>query len=249
MNSRTVTVSLLALVFTSFFPVIAFADTTPTSVSLGGGSVDLIYSATVPLNQNFTIVVLPDTQGYVKDYPWLFDAQTAWIIENKDVLNIVFVTHLGDLVDRPQNLTEWENANTSMSKLDGNVPWAVLLGNHDIFYGDTTNYNTYFGVERFSGNMWFGGTYKTGDNTNSYQLFSAGGDDYLIFHLQYNPSDDMLFWANNVIDQYPSRRVIVSTHDYINGPYDSYKRSDVGEKIWCTLIKQHADQIFLVLSG
>lgn len=205
-----------------------------------------------PLNENFTIVVLPDTQGYVDGYPWLFGNQTQWIVDNKETLNIVFVTHLGDVVDSYGNITQWEYANASMSKLDGNVPWGVLPGNHDGYYGepsDLTNYDKYFGYERFSIESWYGGAYKTGDNTNSYQQFSAGGDNYLIFHIQYDPSDDVLFWASNVIDQHPDSRVIVSTHDYITGPYEPDQRSDIGERIWYSLIRQHTDQIFLVLCG
>lgn len=75
-----------------------------------------------PLTENFTIVVLPDTQGYTQDYPWLFDNQTQWIVDNKEALNIVFVTHLGDLVNSYGNITQWEYANCSMSKLCDNVP-------------------------------------------------------------------------------------------------------------------------------
>ena len=204
------------------------------------------------MNENFTIIVLPDTQGYTQIYPWLFDNQTQWIVDNAEELNIVFVTHLGDLVDSYGNITQWEYANSSMSKLDDNVRWAVLPGNHDGYYGepnDLANYNNYFGYERFSGKSWYGGTYKTGDNTNSYQLFSAGGDDYLILHLQYDPSDTILAWANNVIENYPTRRVIISTHDYINWWWMSNFRSNIGEKIWQKLVKPHADQIFLVLCG
>jgi len=204
-----------------------------------------------PSNENFTIVVLPDTQGYSKWYPWLFDNQTQWIVDNKEALNIVFVTHMGDLIDHPDNITEWENANRSMSKLDGNVPWGVSPGNHDQCYEfyDLPNFSKYFGYDRFSGESWYGGNYPAGSNANSYQLFSAGGDDYLILHLRWDPDDDMLLWASNVIGQYPDRRVIVSTHDYLVGFTKLGQRSDVGERVWHSLIKPHADQIFLVLCG
>lgn len=202
-----------------------------------------------PSNENFTLIVLPDTQGYVKYYPWILDNQTQWIVDNKEALNIVFVTQLGDLVDRPYNITEWENANRSMSKLDGNVPWGVLPGNHDMFEDNLTNYNMYFGYDRFSAEAWYGGAYSVGDNANYYQLFSAGGDDYLILQLQYNPSDDVLYWASNVIDAYPDRKVIVATHDYLMGFRLLDQRSDIGERIWHSLVKPHADQVFLVLCG
>jgi parallel beta-helix repeat protein len=170
--------------------------------------------------------------------------------DNVDALNIVFVTHLGDLVEHPLNVSEWENANRSMSILDGHVSWAVLPGNHDMLDYNLTLYNTYFGYDRFSDESWYGGAYKAGDNGNSYQLFSAGGEDYLILHLQYNPSDDILYWASSIIGAYPTRRVVVSTHDYCIGcPNLSKIAVDIGEHIWHSLVKPHADQIFLVLSG
>ena len=242
-------VALLILGFATLSLTLIIVDGTANPIVSDEESGTLFISTVNPLTENFTLVVLPDTGGYTKKYPWLFDNQTQWVADNKEELNIVFVTQLGDLVSSGDNLTQWENANRSMSKLEGNVPWGVLPGNHDIFYGDSTNYDAYFGYDRFSDKSWYVGAYKSGDNANSYQLFSAGGDDYLIFYLQYKPSDDVLFWSSNVIDQYPDRRVIVSTHDYIMGPFNSNRRSDIGERIWHSLIKQHADQIFLVLCG
>lgn len=252
MNPRhAATAALLILAFAILFSSLTLVNgTTNPIVSEESGT--LFVSTDNPLNENFTIVVVPDTQGYTRYYPWLFDNQTQWITDNLEELNIIFVTHLGDLVDSYGNITQWEYANASMNKLGDNVRWAVLPGNHDGYYGDPSdleNYDKYFGCERFSGKSWYGGTHETGNNRNSYQLFSAGGDDYLIFHIQYDPSDDVLFWASNIIDQHPNRRVIVSTHDYIKGPADPDRRSNIGERIWHSLIRQHADQIFLVLCG
>ncbi|MEJ2240944.1 MAG: metallophosphoesterase [Candidatus Bathyarchaeota archaeon] len=199
--------------------------------------------------KDFTLIVLPDIGGYVLNYPWIFENQTQWITQNIEKLNIVFVSQLGDLVSNGDNITQWEIANQSMSKLDDKIPWATLPGNHDVYYGNSTNYETFFGSNRFKNQNWYGGTYKPNSNSNSYQLFSAGGDNYIIFHIQYKPTDDILFWTKNVIDQYPDRRVIISTHDYINGPFNSNQRSEIGERIWYNLIKQYSNRIFLVLCG
>jgi hypothetical protein len=196
--------------------------------------------------ENFTIVVLPDTQVYSQSYPAIFSNQTQWITNNVGKMNVLFVTHEGDLVNTWNSATEWQNANNAMSKLDNNVPWGVLPGNHDYSStGDVTYYNTYFGYSRFSGKSWYGGAYQTNNNTNSYQLFSSGMDDYLIFHFQNNPSDAVLSWANTTISNYLHRRVIVTTHDYLSGT----SRSTSGEHIWSKFIKPHADQVFLVLCG
>jgi hypothetical protein len=227
------------------------ATQVPTSVTL---SVDVsdpegdpmnvsFYQTTAPV-ENFTIIVLPDTQHYSEGYPLIFDNQTQWIVDNIGNMNIIFVTHEGDIVDN-NVIIEWENANHSMSILDGNTPWAVLPGNHDGANVDLTNYNTYFPYSRFSMEDWYGGAYLD-NNANNYELFSMGEDDYLIFHFQYHPSDAVLAWANDTIDTYSTRRVIVVTHDYLT---TSGTRSTEGDHIWNSFVSHHADQIFLVLCG
>lgn len=197
--------------------------------------------------KNFTIVVLPDTQIYSQKYPWIFDNQTKWIAENKERLNIVFVSHLGDLVEHWDSITEWENANRSMSKLDNKVPWGVSPGNHDGFDGNLTHFDEYFGYDRFKDKSWYAGAYKE-TNTNSYQLFSAEREDYLIFHLQYSPNEDVLAWADTIINEYPDRWVIISTHRYMVGHGTNGLAPD-GERIWERIVETHADQVILVLSG
>ena len=122
-------VAIVLLVLT-----LAFAPIYQNSFSIGQTTQLLpasYVSGASSLLENFTIVVLPDTQGYSQDYPWIFNNQTQWIADNVESQNIIFVTQLGDLVNIPYDLTQWENANQSMSTLDGKVPWAVLPGNHD----------------------------------------------------------------------------------------------------------------------
>ena len=174
--------------------------------------------------ENFSIIVLPDTQHYPEKYPWIFDNQTEWIVQNIEQLNIVFVSHLGDIVEHWNNTPEWENANRSMSKLDDVVSWGVLPGNHDGFNGNFANYNKYFGYDRFKDESWYGGAYQK-NNTNSFQLFSSGEEDYLIFHLQQSPNDDVLAWVNTTIDEYSNRWVIISTHRYMVGHGTNERRS------------------------
>jgi len=123
-----------------------------------------------------------------------------------------------------------------------------LLGNHDGIGPNDNNYETYFGSNRFSDNIWYGGGYQNIGRSN-YQLFSAGGDDYLLLNIQYDPNNEVLLWANDVIDQYPLRRVIVSTHDYIEWIWFGNWRSPIGQRIYDKLVSEHADQIFLVLCG
>lgn len=56
--------------------------------------------------EDFTIIVLPDTQLYAQNYPDIFTAQIKWIIDNEAEENTVFVTHLGDIVNTADIVTQ-----------------------------------------------------------------------------------------------------------------------------------------------
>ena len=159
----------------------------------------------------FTIVALPDTQHYSEAFPQIFTAQTQWIVNNKDARNIVFVTHEGDVVEHYNLLSEWQAANTSMSLLDGVVPYGIGPGNHDV---PTTYFNQFFPFTRYQSEPWYGGHYGT-TNDNNYQLFSAGGMDFVIVHLTYCPTAAVVSWADSVYKAHPDRVGIFTTHAYL----------------------------------
>jgi hypothetical protein len=196
--------------------------------------------------ENFTIIVLPDTQYYSASYPAIFDNQTQWIVNNAVGMNVLFVTHEGDIIDGFSSTAQWDNANHSLSILDnGNFGWGFGPGNHDLnMDSDTTQINLYFGTSRFTGKTWYGGCLG-GDNANNYEFFNNGPDEYLILHLQYNPSIAILQWANSTLTANPGKRVILVTHEYLSGS----SRDSVGNTIWNNFIRYHTDQIFLVLCG
>ncbi len=50
-------------------------------------------------NSDFTIVAMPDTQKYAERFLPAFAAQTQWVVDNKDALNIAHVMQLGDCVE------------------------------------------------------------------------------------------------------------------------------------------------------
>jgi hypothetical protein len=188
---------------------------------------------------SWTLVVLPDTQAFSWLYPDLFRGQTSWIVTNKDRYNIKYVLHEGDIVDH--NLpNEWANGQSAMSILDGVVPYAMAVGNHDYgegpdgpFINRGTYLTNYFPATNFMTWPTFGGLMDSNTLCNSYHLFSAGGVDWLILSLEYSPRDSTLAWANQVASNYPSRRIILLTHDYLN--YGD-TRDLCGENIWRKLV-------------
>lgn len=204
---------------------------------------------------DFTIIALPDTQHYSETYPEIYLSQTQWIVDNKDALNIAFVTHLGDIVQHNDMIPEeWVAADAAMSLLDDVVPYGVLPGNHDMQAdGQAENYQKYFPASRYEDQEWWGGSFS--QNKNNYQLFSAGGDDYLTLHLQFCPTTEAINWANQIVQEHREKKVIISTHAFLY--YDAKRMTkckihsdgDVNpEQMWGKLIKNNVN-IFIVLSG
>jgi predicted MPP superfamily phosphohydrolase len=191
--------------------------------------------------ENFTIVALPDTQFYSESYPMIFENQTEWIVQNENILNIVFVAHLGDIVNVSSQDYQWQNADNAMSILDGKVPYGILPGNHDV----GTEYERYFPASRYEWYSYWGGSYDS-TNKNNYQLFSAGGMDFIALNLQYNPPTDVLSWADNVLSEYSDRRAIISTHSYLN-TNGSFTDTG-GTRIYNNVVVPE-NNVFLVLCG
>jgi hypothetical protein len=181
---------------------------------------------------SFTLVVIPDTQGYLgqgtKKTPDstepvsnpVFTRHVKWITDHLADQRIVFVSHVGDIVDK-SNANEWGIARECLDVLHGKVPYSVTVGNHDMKgSGDSSLFQKSFGAERFRDFAWYGGCFEparstpelSGNNANSYQLFSAGGLDFIHLSLECNAPDDVLAWADALLTKHASRRALITTH-------------------------------------
>lgn len=212
----------------------------------------------------FSIIALPDTQRYSYYNPALFYAQTEWVRENREKLNIRFVIHLGDIVDENTD-AEWVVADKAMGTLDGIVPYSVAPGNHDMskvngkVIHNSSKFNAIFPPLRFKGKSWYGG-HKGVTNENNYCFFSAGGRDFMVVSLEFGPSDETLRWANELLARQRDKSVIVATHCYMYsddtrvGEGDRYNphkhdpKFNDGEQMWDKFVRRH-ENIFLVISG
>lgn len=200
-------------------------------------------SAGIKVNdQNgFTIITLPDTQFYSAKFPQIFYQQTEWVANNVQSLNCKFVIHLGDIVDRSRDLSQWKVAQQAMSALDNKVPYCFAIGNHDM---PTGNFNNNFPLARYENKKWFGGSFNQ-TNDNTYHTFDAAGMKFLIVSLQYDPNKPQLVdWANKVVEQHPNHRVIIATHSYL----DRNRFTPQGRQLWDNVVKKHKN-ILLVLCG
>jgi hypothetical protein len=166
----------------------------------------------------FTIALIPDPQNESESYPAVFNAATQWIANNRIANNIVFATTTGDMVNNSSSTTQYGNADAAIDILDnGGVWYSVSPGNHDTEMG-TTYYANYFGVSRYTSHLvsnggWFGGSY---DDYNTYSLFSASGNDFILINLKFAPGTAILDWADALLKANPTRRGIVVQHNILN---------------------------------
>ena len=236
----------------------------------------------------FTVVVIPDSQGYrgqrTKATPDSADPLTnpvfanhiKWIRESIQTQQIAFVSHVGDIVDI-DNAEQWQLAQQNLDALFGLVPFGLVVGNHDMkATGNAALFQKCFPAERFKKFAWYGGSFEPGrpdeaqfgNNVNSYQLFSAGGLDFVFLHLECNAPDPVLAWAGEVLTSYASRRALISTHmdlgirekpktqeGFISDPKGRMEwskihgaRGNTPLQMWEKLYRQHANLGF-VFSG
>jgi hypothetical protein len=236
----------------------------------------------------FTVVVIPDTQGYrgrgTKGTPDrtdpvtnpVFQNHTRWIVENLRTQNIVFVSHVGDIVDINRE-DQWRVARECLDRLHGVVPYSLTVGNHDMkANGDASLFQEYFPSSRFRLFPWYGSTYEharadqhvSANNVNSYQVFSAGGLDFVHLSLECNAPDDVLAWASRILTRFRHRTALLTTHmdlgplekpqtneGYVTDPKGRMRwtkihgaRGNTPEQMWEKLYSRHANLRF-VFSG
>ena len=246
------------------------------------GLLFLALTARAATGSRFTIAVIPDTQCYcdatnaARPQPassLIFRDQMQYLADQKSALNIVFATHVGDVVEHGDLYDqEWQYAANAMNVLAASgIPFGVAPGNHD--YDNCSHpsnnrpllgnlkWTQYFGPESkyFSGKSWYGGA--TNGGLDSWQTFPAGGKTFLHISLELEAGDEAIAWVSGVIAQHPEMPVMVTTHEYLgfrDGPDGKGTYLDDGSRkglsynnaaqVWRKLIAPN-DRVFLVLCG
>ncbi len=214
------------------------------------------------MDDSFSVVILPDTQNYSQFYPAIFTSQTQWIVDNQAALNIQMVIGVGDIVNHAESTTEWNNATAAANLLDGKVPYAFAIGNHDYANvkptsRDATMFNKYFGPARYAAYSWYGGNYQA-SNENFYTFFTVNGQKYMLLALEFYPRNDVLTWASSLIDSNPDAKVMVVTHSFVftdGTRVDLCDTNDMsasegnsGQVVWQKLLEKKPN-VILVTSG
>jgi len=132
-------------------------------------------SAAAGTGGKFTVVVVPDTQGYADhanppasnvNWPNRYNEHVQWIADHIKPLNIVFVSQVGDVVQNvlSKDVTEYKVAQAAWNRLHvGNdpanpalVPYCLSIGNHDfdakcwLMNDFKLNQNTHYGSRIWS---------------------------------------------------------------------------------------------------
>jgi len=223
------------------------SNTSPVNGSMGISVPPSNFEITINSSANFTIVGLGDMQHYYQERDaFIVWNITQWIVDNKEKLNIVYVTQVGDITDGPE--TQFQTAQSAMETLNtAGIPYDVAVGNaHDgggYGLGGGVYYNNYFGIDIFQERSYYGGHHGT-INDNHYTLFNASGMSFIAISLSYYNDASLRQWANETLQTYSNRRGIIISHHLLNG-------NDVwggtGSQIFNTL--KYRTNLFLMLGG
>ena len=225
----------------------------------------------------FTVAVMGDTQmllskavdsngndlyndDYIDADNYLYK-NTHWLVENKDLLNLKLVSHMGDLTDY-MNYSSWATKGVrelekGISYMDylttGGISWIMNRGNHD--GGFTEDRLAKWDSEYSAAKYAAGVTGNYNEMRNMYYSFTVGGTEYMFVVLDLEPSDDDLAWAKGVIDANPDARVVVTTHAYmdnyanlITSTMGDSTTSNSGLKVWEKLVNV-CPNVVMVLCG
>ncbi|WP_143960414.1 metallophosphoesterase [Litoribacter populi] len=238
----------------------------------------LIYIALLKISllqaeeEKLRLVVLPDTQSYLESCPEIMESQLDWLAENHE--NIDYVLHVGDIT-QGNTPAEWALSQIYFKKINGKIPYALSLGNHDMGSGpnkfadtrDSSLANKYFPLDKLKSNSGLQGAFEEDKIDNTYHTFEALGRKWLILSLEFGPRNKVLDWANQIVHKHFDHLAILITHAYmyIDGQRQSEDHDwrahgygvgsgegpeavNDGDQIWDKLVKRHPN-FFMVYSG
>ena len=173
----------------------------------------------------------------------------------------------GDLVQKTVDEQEWKDVMEYLVDpiLNGNVPLGVSSGNHDVgglvaVNPDGSNglddvlvydfYEKYVGESKFNKMSYYGGGFE--NNRSHYDIVTVADHEFLFLHLGWGStaygvhvSSKDVKWAKQVLEMYPNKTVVLSTHEYLNS---FGGRTATGEYIFNELVKKYSNVKF-VFSG
>ncbi|MBR4868291.1 MAG: metallophosphoesterase, partial [Clostridia bacterium] len=181
-----------------------------------------------------------------------------YILDRASTENTLMTLQLGDMTSG-NTLAQWQTVREGFQKLvDGNMPYATVIGNHDVGGGANAAYNSFLPYsEQVSENPYLAGAKEVGKTDNLYYTFTVNGVKYMVLTLSCYPKDDVLNWANQVVKDHADHNVILVTHSYLqvhNGVLGYTEETEAlaagfkGIDVWNKLVKVNPN-IFMTFSA
>ena len=214
---------------------------------------------------NYNIVLIPDTQNTVEYCGDVMNAAVRGLIDTADELNVRGVIHLGDVVDDNNDDAQYVTARDVFYQLpDAGIKFLVQMGNHDGWSSGIHNYYNSFSGKSTSflrRASWYLTNSPNGDGNSSYMFVQGGSYNYLVISLSctgsgsgqnnntsWDSRDEE--WLRSVLEEYPNCPTIVTTHDLQNCSAtepSSIQLSSQGTRLW-NIVKDY-DQVFMMVGG
>jgi len=218
----------------------------------------------------YSFVVVGDTQMTTQSAPDKLPVLYQWIKDNTEDKNIQYVMGVGDITDDDTE-TQWDTAFNAITILDGTVDYSLVTGNHD-YYVDGKSFDALFAshepyASQFTDGK--GGVFKEGSVLNTWRYLTMGGNEYILFNLEWGPSDAVLKWASNIVEANPDKKIIVTTHSYLfpnatltddddggSGAYEMFPDSNLsttkecnnGDDMWYEFVSKY-ENMEMVICG
>ncbi|MGV9005078.1 MopE-related protein [Flavobacterium sp.] len=226
------------------FTVIALPDTQHYTYSSTNFQIFIDQTQWI-LNQKVNLnIVLVDHLGDIVDYSEAIQWQRARqalnnLNQNDIAIGIAPGNHDYNSINGNTGAADLYDKNfpatTAISVADGlgipsydNYPWygGYMGGTNDVVTTDDGNYTN---------RLW----------KNNYVLFSAGGMDFINIALEFNFPFQSQQWLHDVLNAFPTRRAIISTHAFIR---DDNSVTDSGnvQSVLNDIVAEHCN-VFLIL--
>jgi predicted phosphodiesterase len=190
--------------------------------------------------------------GDAEEYAY-FVRMIDWVLNNRERENIDFVLHVGDAIQHGPPLplaakcvvdgecreidechcrgfnavpVEWARFDAQWKRLDGQVPYAIVRGNHDNRgTSDASNpgyrkgFAQHYGTEQVRDLPGYYTSYPGSDDTAHAWMFELGGQPVLVVGMSHRPGLAQVAWARGLLNDPQLARVpaIMLSHQFFLG--------------------------------
>jgi hypothetical protein len=209
----------------------------------------IVFQVVAATDENFSIILFPDTQNMVSSNPQMWQSMPAWVKwakENNSSLNIKAVIGLGDVTNSANEIEYSEAVKGWKVIKDSGLIYMPTRGNNGDM--DDSLWDLHFGPKYFAGKTWFGG--YDGSTTSCYYVKLENVSKkykYLVLAVGPYPNTTQLLWAQDILNANRNSKVIVVAHSYLEFGLQRALTAE-GKVLWDGLIRNNTN-IFLVVCG